>query len=192
MRRCGGSWSDGRMPEPSHRIVVTGTTGSGKTTLARAIAAQLDVPHAEQDAWNHLPNWQEAPLAEFRAQVDAFTAQSAWVMDGNYSKANDLGWGRADTLIWLDYPAGLVFGRLLTRTLRRGLTGQELWNGNRERLGLNLVSRGGILAWFFRTHWKRRRTVPVQLAAYPHLRVLRFRHPREAQRWLKALPARML
>lgn len=174
------------------RIVVTGTTGSGKTTLARAAAAQLGLPHGEQDAWNHLPDWQEAPVEQFRAEVERFTAQPAWIMDGNYSKASDLGWARADTLVWLDYPAWLVFGRLLTRTLRRGLTRQELWNGNRERLGLNLVSRDGILAWFFRTHWRRRRTVPAQLTAYPHLRVLRFRHPREAQHWLKTLPGQML
>lgn len=37
------------------RIIVIGTTGSGKTTLARALAARLGVPHGEQDAWNHLP-----------------------------------------------------------------------------------------------------------------------------------------
>jgi len=61
----------GRMPhaDPSipptagalpRRIVVTGTTGSGKTTLARAAAARLGVPHTEQDAWNHMPGWREA------------------------------------------------------------------------------------------------------------------------------------
>jgi adenylate kinase family enzyme len=181
------------MPERSiqlarlRHIVVTGTTGSGKTTLARAAAAALGVPHAEQDAWNHLPDWQEAPVQQFRAAVDAFTAQPAWVMDGNYTKANDIGWGRADTLIWLDYAAPLVFWRLLKRTLQRGYTQEELWNGNRERLGPNLFSRQGILAWFFRTHWKRRRETPGKLAAYPHLKVLRFRHPAEAERWVRSL-----
>jgi len=111
-------------------------------------------------------------------------------MDGNYSKAQDLGWGRADTLVWLDYPAPLVFWRLLRRTVRRGVTREELWNGNRERLGVNLVSRDGILAWFFRTFWKRRRETPAKLAAFPHLHVLRFRNPRDARRWLASLPAR--
>ena len=175
------------MPEYPRRIVVTGTTGSGKTTLARATAAKLGLPYAEQDAWNHLPGWQEAPVQQFRVAVDVFTARAGWVMDGNYTKANDIGWARADTLIWLDYPGELVFWRLLRRTLRRGYTREKLWNGNREPLGMNLFSRQGILAWFFRTHWKRRRETPLKLAAYPHLQVLRFRHPGEAERWLDKL-----
>ncbi|GBF04397.1 adenylate kinase-like kinase [Deinococcus aerius] len=168
------------------RILVVGTTGSGKTTLARAIAAQLGLPHGEQDAWNHLPGWREAPLDQFRARVDAFTAQPAWVMDGNYGKARDLGWTRADTLVWLDYPGQVVFWRLLRRTLRRVLTREELWNGNRERLWEQLTG-GGIFAWFFRTHWRRRRETPELLAQFPHLRVVRLRSPREAERWLASL-----
>ncbi|MDL2344964.1 AAA family ATPase [Deinococcus sp. MIMF12] len=168
------------------RVIVIGTTGSGKTTLARALAARLGVPHGEQDAWNHLPGWQEAPREQFRARVAAFTAGDAWVMDGNYSKARDIGWARADTLVWLDYPGQVVFGRLLTRTLRRIAWRQELWNGNRERLHVQFTG-GGILAWFFRTHWKRRRETPGHLAAFPHLRVVRLRTPGEAARWLASL-----
>ena len=63
-----------QQPTQPRRIVVTGTTGSGKTTLALAVASRLGLPHAEQDAWNHLPGWQEAPLEQFRAAVDTFTA----------------------------------------------------------------------------------------------------------------------
>lgn len=168
------------------RILIVGTTGSGKTTLARQAARRLGVPHGEQDAWNHLPGWQEAPLQEFRAQVERFTAQDAWVMDGNYSKAQDIGWARADTLVWLDYPAPLVLWRLLRRTVRRVLSREELWNGNRERLRTTL-SRDSIVWWFFRTHWRRRRLMPARLAQHPHLRVLRLRRPAQAQAWLQGL-----
>lgn len=168
------------------RILVIGTTGSGKTTLAREAAARLGVPHGEQDAWQWLPDWQEAPLEAFRAEVDRFTAQGAWVMDGNYTKAQDIGWSRADTLVWLDYPAPLVLGRLLRRTARRVLSREELWNGNRERLRAAL-SRDSLIVWFFRTHWRRRRLMPARLARHPHLRVLRLRSPAQARAWLAGL-----
>lgn len=168
------------------RVIVIGTTGSGKTTLARAIAARLKVPHGEQDAWNHLPGWQEAPLKQFRAAVDAFTSQPGWVMDGNYTKAKDIGWARADTLVWLDYPAQVVFWRVLTRTLRRVIGRQELWNGNRETLR-GAVQADAPLRWLFRTHWRRRRETPGLAAGYPHLTLIRLRSPREAVGWLRSL-----
>ena len=37
------------------RIVVIGTPGAGKTTLARRIAGQLELPHIELDAINWQP-----------------------------------------------------------------------------------------------------------------------------------------
>ena len=174
------------LTSPPRRVIVIGTTGSGKTTLARQLAAIWQVPHTEQDAWNHLPNWQEAPTDQFRVQVAVFTAADAWVMDGNYSKARAIGWSRADTLIWLDYPAGVVFWQLLRRTLRRMSSREELWNGNREQWH-TLLSKNGILAWFFKTHWKRRRTTPLQIAEYPHLQVIRLQSPREREQWLESL-----
>ena len=39
------------------RIVVVGTSGAGKTTLARRIAALLMLPHIELDAINWQPGW---------------------------------------------------------------------------------------------------------------------------------------
>ena len=169
------------------RIIVIGTTGSGKTTLAREVARRLDLPHGEQDAWYHEPGWRAAPLERFRAQVEAFTAGPGWVMDGNYSKARDIGWARADTLVWLDYPAWVVYPRLVRRTLRRVLRREELWNGNRESWRGAFLDPEGPLRWFWRTHWRRRRETPGLAAGFPHLHLVRLRSPGEAQRWLAAL-----
>ncbi|MDB4928142.1 MAG: hypothetical protein JWM10_626 [Myxococcaceae bacterium] len=172
------------------RVVIVGTTGSGKTTLGRALSAALAVPRAEQDAFYHEAHWQPAPPERFLARADAFTAQPAWVIDGNYPLTRELIWSRADTLVWLDYPAPVVFRRLLFRTVRRSLTREELWNGNRDRLLPNLFTADGLIPWFFRTHWRRRRETPALLAAFPHLRVLHLRLPREADRLVTAAATR--
>ena len=51
------------------RISVVGNSGSGKTTVARAIAGALGVPHLELDAVFHQPDWQPLDTAEFRRIV---------------------------------------------------------------------------------------------------------------------------
>ena len=50
----------------------------------------------------------------------------------NASKVGDIVLGRADTCVWLDLPRRVVMPRIIRRTLRRGLTREELWNRNRE------------------------------------------------------------
>lgn len=168
------------------RVIVIGTTGSGKTTFARALANKLGVPHGEQDAWNHGPDWQMAPLAQFRAQVDLFTSGETWVMDGNYSKARDIGWARADTLVWLNYPAWLVYSCIMRRTFWRVVTRQELWNGNRETWR-GVLAADAPLRWFWRTHWKRRQETPELAAQFPNLTLVRLRSSGAAARWLGRL-----
>jgi len=96
-------------PTPGQRISVVGTSGSGKTTVGRAIADRLGIPFIELDALAWLPGWVNRPLAELRELVDERTRGPMWVVDGNYSKVRDLVWGRADTVVWLDYPFHHVF-----------------------------------------------------------------------------------
>ncbi|MEW5719873.1 MAG: AAA family ATPase, partial [Chloroflexota bacterium] len=72
------------------RVAVVGTTGSGKTTLARELAHRLGYPHVELDALHWEPNWGEAPRDVFRARVDAALRGDCWVIDGNYGKARDI------------------------------------------------------------------------------------------------------
>lgn len=40
------------------RVVIVGTSGSGKTTMARELSVLLGTPHIELDALQWLPGWQ--------------------------------------------------------------------------------------------------------------------------------------
>ena len=123
------------------RIVVLGTTGAGKTTLAREIARALEVPHVELDYYRFRPNWVEVPNDEFRECVREALRGDSWVADGNYSLARDVIWPRATLLVWLDYPIYVVLWRLFWRTLGRGVLRKELWHGNKEKLWWHFFSR---------------------------------------------------
>jgi adenylate kinase family enzyme len=146
------------------------------------------VRHIELDALHWEPNWTMAELDVFRRRVASHVSVDGWVIDGNYSKARDLVWERADTVVWLDYSFALTFARLLRRTLARMMTGEELWNGNRERLE-QILSRDSLLWWAVKTHHRYRATFPALLASdrYAHLRLVRLRAPRDAQSWLGSL-----
>ncbi len=45
---------------------MVGTSGSGKTTVGRALAARLGLPFVELDAIFHQPGWTELPREDFR------------------------------------------------------------------------------------------------------------------------------
>lgn len=173
------------------RIVVVGTTGSGKTTLARALAERLGYDHVELDALNWGPNWTAAPDDVFCERVRTAAERPRWVADGNYSRARPELWSRADTIIWLDYAMPVIMWRLLGRTLRRIFGRQELWSGNRERFVTQFFTRDSLLLWALRTYRRRRREYPKLFAQpeYAHLTVVRLRSPRETKRWLATVTA---
>ncbi|MGV1005778.1 MAG: shikimate kinase [Candidatus Nanopelagicales bacterium] len=137
------------------RIVVVGNSGAGKSTLARTLAAQLAVPHVELDALFHQPGWRPREIRSFQVAAwealnDADREADGWVVCGNYSRVRATVWARADTVVWLDLPRSVVMPRIVRRSLRRVITGEELWNGNRESwpMLLSLHDRQrSILRW---------------------------------------------
>ncbi len=122
------------------RIVVVGCPGSGKSTMARELARRFDLTHIELDALFHQPGWTPTPSEEFQAKIrvamdEADTATNGWASCGQYG--NQSGWvhlDRADTVVWLDLSRFVVMRRLVRRTIKRAVTREELWNGNREPL----------------------------------------------------------
>ena len=169
------------------RIHVVGTSGSGKTTVARRFAAARGIPHVELDALHWEPGWKEAQLDVFRARVAEALSPDAWVVDGNYTKVRDLVHARIDTLVWLDFPFALVMLRVATRTLRRVVSREPLRSGNRESFRQSFLSRESVILWALQTYARNRRRYSALLAspACAHLRRVRLRGPAEVEAWLR-------
>jgi adenylate kinase family enzyme len=76
-----------------HRIHILGASGSGTTTLGRALAERLQYPHFDTDDYFWLPT--DPPFTQQRERperqrllMDDVTAQDAWVVSGSLC-----GWG---------------------------------------------------------------------------------------------------
>jgi adenylate kinase family enzyme len=167
------------------RVSVVGNSGSGKSTLGRALAARLGVPYVELDSIFHQPGWTQLPPELFQARVRELAAGDGWVIDGNYGAVRPLVWARADTVVWVDPPRRVVMRRVLWRTVSRGITRRELWNGNRESLR-NLLSRDAdvnIALWAWRNHakYRERYTGAAADPANAHLRIVRIANAAEAR-----------
>ena len=143
----------------------------------------------EFDAYRHGPNWTETPDDIFREQLAEALQGERWVADGNYSVTRDVVWPRATALVWLDYPMRVVLWRLFWRILRRGIFRQDLWNGNKENIWGHFFTKDSLFVWVFKTHWRRRRTMPVAFSQpeYTHLHIVRLYSSKATEKWLSKL-----
>lgn len=170
------------------RVSLVGTPGSGKTTVGRRLARSLDVPFIELDSIFHQAGWRDLPREEFRQRVTDALVPEGWVVDGNYQAVLDLVWDRADTVVWLDLPRPLIMRRVIKRSLRRSLTREVLWNGNREPLTnfYRLDPEKNVIRWAWVKHagYSERYHAAMNDEANSHLRFVRLKTPREIETML--------
>jgi energy-coupling factor transporter ATP-binding protein EcfA2 len=170
------------------RILILGRTGSGKTTLARELAAALAVPHVELDSLYFGPDLSRAPLSVLRERTSAAIAADRWVTDGNKRAVRDLVWPRADAVIWLDYPVYVSLWRLVKRTRTRtlALSAQAAQTGRSTALPKQMLAAARGVLTALRSHRGQRRRYPRMFAqpAHQHLAVVRLRSPRATRRWM--------
>ncbi len=168
---------------PMNRILIVGPPGAGKSTLARALGARLDLPviHLDQIFWQ--PGWQRPEWEAFRAHVREAAEGNRWVMDGNYFDTYDLRFPRADTVIHLDCTTPIS----LYRVLRRIVTGlgrirKDGPAGCPEQIDLPFL-------WFTITFHRirRPRTLAVIEQYRDRLRVITLPNSRAADRFLQDL-----
>lgn len=181
--------ADDPLPLRPERVLIAGVTGSGKTTLARRVAEMWDLHHVEIDGLFHGENW--TPRESFIDDVRAFAAEDRWVTEWQYtSKGTDAILApRAQLVIWLDYPYRVVRTRLLRRTIGRSILRTRMWNDNVEKPIWRMFSgdpEENIIAWQTKTLHKWAERMPDVTGDHPHLTIVRMRHPRETERWLRA------
>jgi adenylate kinase family enzyme len=168
------------------RVLVMGSSGSGKSTFARRLSGITGLPMVSIDALFWKPGWVESDRAEFRERLAEVTRQPRWIMDGNYtSAAGELRREVSDTVIWFDLPRAACMWGILSRIAKSyGQVRPEMAEGCPEKFDFE----------FFHYVWAyRARQRPVLLEYFEGLRpdqsLISFRHRGEADRYLDNLAA---
>jgi adenylate kinase family enzyme len=174
------------LPFRPGRVIVAGTSGSGKTTVARLAGARLGVTPVEIDALHHGPSW--TPRPSFEADVQAFAAGPAWATEWQYDRVRDLLADRAELAIWLDLPRAAVMRQVVRRTVRRQVRREKLWNGNVEPpLWTVLTDRRHIIRWAWNTHRLTAERMAALARRRPELPIVRLTGRSQVTRWLERL-----
>lgn len=101
------------------RLVILGSAGSGKTTLARQLGKRTGAPVICLDSiWQ--PHWTEKDVPAFRSLVKKAHAVDDWISDGNFALATfDIRLPRASLVIWLEGSRLSCAWSAITRVFKR-------------------------------------------------------------------------
>ncbi|WP_214760432.1 DNA topology modulation protein [Exiguobacterium sp. s129] len=117
------------------RIMIIGSGGAGKSTLARQLGERLhlDVYHLDALMWR--PGWVMAPSEERIDIQQQLVKKEEWIIDGNFGNTLDLRLQAADTVILIDLPRIICVYRVLKRVAcYRGTTRPDMGASCEEKL----------------------------------------------------------
>lgn len=163
------------------RIVIIGSGGAGKSTLARALGERLGLPVVHLDKLFWRGNWEHLSRDAFDAELAERCAGEKWIIDGNYNRTLPERLSRCDTVLYLDNPTVVCLIGVLRRYLRyHGRTRPDMGGDCRERLDRDFLS------WVVSYRRKNRRR-NLQLLACCGADVRIFSSRRECRRFLASL-----
>jgi adenylate kinase family enzyme len=167
------------------RVVVIGSGGAGKSTLAVELGARTGLPviHLDREFWR--PGWQPTPDDVWEARVGELVQGDRWIMDGNYGGTMPIRFERADTVVFLDLPRVHCLLSVIWRSFRHRRTPRpDMSEGNPEKLD------PAFLQWIWNYRRKNRPGVLRQLEQLPpSTRVVRLASRRAVRAWVDAISA---
>lgn len=173
------------LPRCPRRIVVAGTAGSDKTTLAVSVSDLLGVPVVDIDVLFHGRDWLPRPTLDDDDR--GFAAEPAWVTEWQYSQARALVAARADLLVWLDVGRLRVLEQVTRRAIGRARPRQapgEVEPVVEPPAWAQLPDRAALRQWARSTHGKSAERVTALLHQRPDLTVVRLATRQAVRRWV--------
>lgn len=163
------------------RIVVIGSCGAGKSTLARTLGEKLALPVIHLDSYYWQEGWIETERSEWINIQQKLIKGDRWIIDGNYSNTLEIRLKAADAIIWLDFSRRLCLWRVVTRYIKyRGRVRPDMAAGCQEKLNLEFLQ----YVWNFPTQGRTK--ILGKLAKYRDFKqIIILSNPRQVSDFLK-------
>lgn len=117
------------------KIVIVGSGGAGKSTLARRLGeiTGIEVFHLDKLFWK--PGWVSISKEELAEKVQEIVCTDLWIIDGNYSGTMELRFQAADTIVFLDFPLwACLWGIFKRRLTYAGNSRPDMTEGCEEKI----------------------------------------------------------
>ena len=165
------------------RIMIIGSGGSGKTTLARQLGEKTGLPvvHLDQIWWSP-GNWKHLEQEEFDVLLHKELEKPRWILDGNFNRTIEARLEQCDTVIYLDYPRLVCLKNGLGRVIKN-------WGHHRADMteGCNEWFDPEMAKWIWNFNKKNRARYYELLSRAEGKRVVILRSRRQAKKFLDAL-----
>jgi adenylate kinase family enzyme len=123
------------------RVLVIGSSGAGKSTVAIRLGKLLDLEVNHLDKFYWRPGWIESSPDEWLQTVTDLVNRDSWIIDGNYGGTLELRLQKCDTIVFLDMPRLLCLWRIVKRYVRyRRDVRPDITEGCFEKLDYEFVS----------------------------------------------------
>lgn len=164
------------------RIVIIGSPGAGKSTLARKLGRKLQIQVVNLDRifWN--PDWKEKPRNTRIGILKERVSKRQWIIEGTYLNSSEPRLEAADTIIFLDIPFYVCLQRIIKHHFNcQGNYRHDLKEGCKDEL--NLIRILKVLGFPFRG----RRTLKQKLRKYKSKQIIWLRSNKEVEYFLAQL-----
>ncbi|AST91271.1 topology modulation protein [Sutcliffiella cohnii] len=165
------------------KIIIIGSGGAGKSTLAKHLGEKLGIKVFHLDALLWKPNWVGVPREEQIQVQNELVKNEQWIIDGNYGATMDIRLQAADTIILLDYHRTICVYRAFKRMVKyRKKTRPDMGEGCEERIDFSFIK------WIWNYPKTKRPEVINKLKQLSKEKnVIVLKTPRETRKFLQTL-----